>query len=183
MIFFKKTKRHVSLDIHKTSYVKIKNLDFGATWSNKDNFKSLLVVRKDAYLNVKNKFRIFSGAKIYVNKNAKLIIGSGFINHNLNMSCFERIEIGEKVSISENLTIRDSDNHTILYGEGKSIMTQPIKIGNNVWIGINVTILKGVEIGDNVIVAAGSVVNKSFPNNVLIAGVPAKIINKNVKWE
>jgi maltose O-acetyltransferase len=52
----------------------------------------------------------------------------------------------------------------------------PITIGNNVWISANVTICPGVTLGDNVVVGAGAVVNKSFPSNVVIAGVPAKII-------
>ena len=51
-----------------------------------------------------------------------------------------------------------------------------VKIGKNVWIGNNVTILKNSEIGDNSIVAAGAIVNKEFPPNVIIGGVPAKII-------
>ena len=55
-------------------------------------------------------------------------------------------------------------------------LTSPIIIGNNVWIGSRVVILKGVNIGDNTVVSAGSVVTKSFPSNVIIAGAPAKII-------
>ncbi len=57
--------------------------------------------------------------------------------------------------------------------------TKPIIIGKNCWIGANCVILPGVELGDNVIVAAGAVVSKSFPSNVVIGGVPAKIIEKN----
>jgi maltose O-acetyltransferase len=52
----------------------------------------------------------------------------------------------------------------------------PITIGNNVWISANATICPGITLGDNVVVGAGAVVNKSFPSNVVIAGVPAKII-------
>ena len=52
----------------------------------------------------------------------------------------------------------------------------PITIGNNVWIGANVTILPGVTIGDNVTIGAGSTVTKDIPNNVLAFGNPAKII-------
>ena len=55
----------------------------------------------------------------------------------------------------------------------------PIRIGKNCWLGTNSVILPGVELGNNVIVAAGAVVTKSFPNDVTIAGVPAKIIGKN----
>jgi acetyltransferase-like isoleucine patch superfamily enzyme len=54
-----------------------------------------------------------------------------------------------------------------------------IKIGNGCFIGSRSTILKGVTLGDNVIVAANSVVTKNFPNNVFIAGIPAKIIKLN----
>jgi acetyltransferase-like isoleucine patch superfamily enzyme len=51
-----------------------------------------------------------------------------------------------------------------------------IKIGNNCWVGSKATILDGVQIGDGCVIAAGAVVTKSFPNNSIIAGVPAKII-------
>ena len=55
---------------------------------------------------------------------------------------------------------------------------QPIHIGKNVWLGANVTILPGVTIGDGAIVAAGAVVTKDVPSNMLVAGVPAKVIRK-----
>jgi len=54
----------------------------------------------------------------------------------------------------------------------------PIIIGKNCWIGTNAVILPGVELGDNVIVGAGSIVTKSFPSNCIIAGNPAKIIKR-----
>lgn len=57
--------------------------------------------------------------------------------------------------------------------------TDPIIIGKNCWIGANAVILPGVQLGDNVIVAAGAVVSKSFPSDVVLGGVPAKIIGKN----
>ena len=55
---------------------------------------------------------------------------------------------------------------------------EPISIGNDVWIGGNVTILPGVSIGSNVVVAAGSVVTKDIPDNSLVAGVPARIMRE-----
>ena len=64
-----------------------------------------------------------------------------------------------------------------------NIASCDIKIGNHVWIGANVTILKGVSIGDGSIVAAGSVVTKSIPEACLAAGVPAKVIKENVQWK
>ena len=61
---------------------------------------------------------------------------------------------------------------------GKKI-SKPIKIGNNVWICGNVTVLPGVSIGDNSIIGAGSVVSKDIPSNVLALGIPCRVI-KNI---
>lgn len=178
-----KAHKNVALNIDKRATLKIdhKKLILGAVWDAKDPFKSLFCLREGATIIVKNKFKIYSGAKVYVNKNATLSLGSGYINHNLNLSCFQSIEIGEQVAISENVTIRDSDNHQIVGSEKK--MTQPVKIGNKVWIGMNVTILKGVTIADGAVIAAGSVVNNDVPENCLVAGVPARVIKKNMVWE
>ena len=110
-----------------------------------------------------------------------MVLGSGYLNNNLNLSCFERIEIGNDVAIAENLCIRDSDNHHIL--DSDHIKTKPIVIGNHVWIGMNVTILKGVTIGDGAIIAAGALVNKDIPPMCLAGGVPAKVIKHDVRWQ
>lgn len=53
---------------------------------------------------------------------------------------------------------------------------KPVTIGNDVWVGGNVTILPGVTIGNNVVVAAGAVVTKDVPDNCVVGGVPAKVI-------
>ena len=58
----------------------------------------------------------------------------------------------------------------------RPLSSKPVCIGNNVWIGEGVCIMPGVTIGDNVIIGANAVVTHSFPKNVVIAGVPAKII-------
>lgn len=89
------------------------------------------------------------------------------------------IEIGDHVDINANFTIMTHDFGTFvfrnLYGDfipssGK------VKIGNNIYFGRNVTILKGVEIGDNCIIGLGSVVTKSISPNSVVAGCPAKVI-------
>jgi acetyltransferase-like isoleucine patch superfamily enzyme len=123
---------------------------------------------------------VFSGSRVSVNDNAVLVLGSGYINHNLNLACFERIEIGHGVNISENVVIRDSDNHEI--SGSAQPKTAPIKIGDHVWIGLNATILKGVTIGNGAVIAAGSFVNRDVPPATLVAGVPAKVVRENVSW-
>jgi len=85
------------------------------------------------------------------------------------------IEIGEWCQISSFVNI-STVNHNI---NGKryynNVSYERIKIGNNVWIGTNATILPGVEVGDNSIIAAGAVVTKSIPPNSIAVGIPAKI--------
>ena len=83
-----------------------------------------------------------------------------------------------------NVKILDSDWHTIYDITGECINPpEPIIIGDNVWLGINSIILKGVTRGDNAIVAAGSVVTKNVPPNSIVAGNPAKVIKTNIYWD
>ncbi len=154
---------------------------FNLSWFGSEFFPSVLMLAANSKLIVNGNFKIFSGAKVYVNKGASLILGSGFINNDTNICTFEKIEIGNSVAISTNVIIWDSDVHEIIPSDKP--VTMPVHIGNNVWIGMNSTILKGVSIGDGAIIAAGSVVNKDIPSGCLAAGVPAKVIKQNVRWE
>lgn len=172
----------VKLSLSPSSDLVVKKGRFtlNAKWDKCDPFPSMLVMADDAHLCVEGSFDIYSGAKIYINKGASLVLGGGYINHNLNISCFERITIGQGVAISENVTIRDSDDHTI--ASSQHPVTKPIVIGDHVWIGMNVTILKGVTIGRGAIIAAGAVVTKDVPENALVGGVPARVIKTGVSW-
>ncbi len=170
------------LSLSPSSSLEVKNgrLTLNAKWDNCDPFPSMLVMAEDAHLWVESSFDIYTGAKIYINKGASLKLGGGYINHNLNLSCFESITIGQGVAISENVTIRDSDDHTITSSQNP--VTKPVVIGNHVWIGMNVTILKGVTVGSGSIIAAGAVVTKDVPENALVGGVPARVIKAGVSW-
>ena len=124
-------------------------------------------------------FRIYAGGKVCVSEGAELKLGTGYINHNISIECFKKIEIGNNVCISDNVQIRDSDNHLIKGKESEG--TKPIIIKDGVWIGMGAIILKGVTIGEGAIVAAGAVVNKDVPPHALVGGVPAKVIKENVE--
>lgn len=89
------------------------------------------------------------------------------------------IEIGKNVMITRNVTILTHGyDWRVLDGKYGDVLgsSGKVKIGDNVFIGMNTTILKGVTIGDNTIIAAGSLVNKNFDGDVVIGGVPAKVL-------
>jgi len=89
------------------------------------------------------------------------------------------IELGDYVIMSPNSEIIDHDG----YGsDGKPVIERPVKIGNHVWIGIKATILKGVTIGNNSIVGAGSVVTKDVEPNTVVAGNPARKIRNTTGY-
>lgn len=85
------------------------------------------------------------------------------------------IEIGNNVLIGHNVVIA-TINHDFEIKNRLSMYAKKVKIGNDVWIGSNATILPGVEIQDGAIIAAGSIVTKDVPKNAVVAGNPARII-------
>lgn len=104
-------------------------------------------------------------------------------NRNCNISCCKEIVIGKQTLFGYNVSVRDSDGHYILYGEEKSNISEKINIGEHVWICANVTISKGNRIGNDSIIAANSLcIRGTFEDGVLIGGVPAKVLRKNVNW-
>ena len=111
---------------------------------------------------------------------ASLTVGSRcFFNHNCSITCAEEITIGDHCMFANNLVIVDHD-HDISGGAATGgLKSCPVTIGNHVWCGANVTILKGVAIGDGAVIAAGAVVNKDIPANEIWGGVPARFIRKH----
>lgn len=110
------------------------------------------------------------GQNIKIGKN--VFINSG--------CCFQDqggIEIGDHVLIGQQVVIATID-HDLDPSKRGNMFPAPVKIGNRVWIGAHATILSGVTVGDNSVVSAGAVVTKDVPENVVVAGVPAKIIKR-----
>ena len=107
-----------------------------------------------------------------------IFIGNYFSgNYNLTILDIREVHIGHNVMIGPN-TLITTVGHPLSPQKRREYMAQaaPVTIGNDVWIGGNVTILPGVTIGNNVVVAAGAVVTHDVPDNCLVAGVPARKI-------
>jgi len=111
-------------------------------------------------------------------KSARIHIGNSVhTNNNIFICAMGFISIGDYTRIGQNVCIMDFEAHrTDPLKRSKVGEIGTVEIGENVWVGNNVTILKNSKIGKNTIIATGAVVNGTFPENVIIGGIPAKII-------
>lgn len=107
-------------------------------------------------------------------------VGDEFLaNYNVTILDIAKVVMGDNVWIGPGVLIATVNHPLNPAGRRQHLgIAKPITIGNDVWIGGNATILPGVHIGNNVIVAAGAVVTKDVPDNTLVGGVPAKEIRK-----
>ena len=111
------------------------------------------------------------------------------------VNCVNRVEIGKDTAIANNVLIIDNNTHPLCPADRRYMRhtphgsderqpwhsaNAPIIIGENVWIGSNVRICKGVTVGDNAIIAANSVLTKNVPANAVAAGNPAKIVKEDI---
>lgn len=112
-------------------------------------------------------------------KGAFVEIGDETSIHGCYIHAQKGIKIGSKCAIAAGVNIIDCNGHRIdsLDRNKDRDIPESILIGNNVWIGLNSIILKGTIIGDNSVVSAGSLVKGKFPENSIIAGNPAKVID------
>lgn len=105
-----------------------------------------------------------------------IIIGKNvFVNHACTFMDRGGITIEDNVLIGPKVNLITT-NHPINTAERRATISEPILIKKGAWIGVGATILPGVTIGINSIVAAGAVVSKDVPDNTIVGGIPAKII-------
>jgi acetyltransferase-like isoleucine patch superfamily enzyme len=135
---------------------------------------------------------VYGGCSFSIGVKGSCTVGDFTLLNGALVMAEERIEIGSHCLISWNVGIADSDFHPLdpaqriidaqavaPFFENRpprpEIRTAPVIISDNVWIGMNAVVLKGVTIGENSVVAAGAVVTKSVPANVVVAGNPAVV--------
>lgn len=106
---------------------------------------------------------------------------------NTHLACIEgkTISIGDDGLISSNVTMRVGDSHSILDLEGNRINpSQDVQIADRVWIGNQVTILKGAKVPEDAVIATGAIVTKQFSQTgIVLGGNPAKVIKENIRWD
>jgi len=112
----------------------------------------------------------------YINIGSFTRIGKNvYINHACTFLDMGGITIEDDVLIAPKVNLI-TEGHPINPAERQALFAKPIVIKRNAWIGAGATILPGVTVGENSVVAAGAVVNKDVPDNTVVGGVPAKVI-------
>ena len=115
-------------------------------------------------------------APFYVNFGRFIVLGKNvFINHACSFLDMGGITIEDDVLIGPRVNLV-SENHPLDPSDRRALITKPIVIKRNAWVGAGATILPGVTIGENAVIAAGAVVSKDVPANKVVGGVPAKSI-------
>ncbi len=149
--------------------------------------KGKIIIEEDVRINSRLRNNPIGGqtyTSIYVRNNAMVKIGKGTGISNSSIFADNKIEIGSFTKIGGGVKIYDTDFHSLSYTNRMDKRTDwapssPVVIGDNVFIGAQSIILKGVTIGNRAIIGAGSVVTKNIPNDEIWGGNPAKFIRKN----
>lgn len=130
-----------------------------------------VIIAEQGTLFLGKRVRAHRRSRLSVSGNGILKIGSNTaLGNGVSITCMEKITIGEGVQIGPDTKIYDHDHDFRVPGgvKAEKFVTAPVEIGDNTWIGCNVVILRGTTIGKNCIVAAGSVLKGSYPDNSVI---------------
>ena len=150
--------------------------------------KAQLIIGDNVIINSDNTnyhFNMHSHCKLMLDKPGALIqIGDNSRIHGTCIHAYTSVIIGRNCLIAANTQIMDGNAHDVSFNDPSNRInthgtSKPVNIKDNVWIGANVIILPGVTIGEGSIISAGSVVNKSIPENVIACGNPAVVLPKN----
>lgn len=137
-----------------------------------------ICVEKDGSLFIGKNTRLDRDSELFVHSKAQMHIGQNvYIGKRNIISAMKSVRIGDQTITAHQVTVIDSNHkfqnsNTPIAQQGST--ASAISIGKNSWIAANATILEGVQLGDNIVVAAQSLVNKDFDKNTLIAGIPAQ---------
>lgn len=130
-----------------------------------------VVISENGTLHLGKKVRAHRRSKLSVFANGLLEIGADTaLGNGVSITCMDKITIGEGVQIGPDTKIYDHDHDFRVPGgvKAEKFVTAPVEIGDNTWIGCNVVILRGTVIGKNCIIAAGSVLKGTYPDNSVI---------------
>lgn len=178
--------KYAVLDLGKTSkiYLRGNNIEIGVNRLRGSKEETRLRLKKGAIWHSNNGCRLYYGTTLEIHEKACLESGSFNINNGGVIVCTKHIVIGDDVWMGRNITIYDSDYHSILNEQGNTInKSRQVIIGDHVWLTNQIMVLKGVVIGKGTVIAPFSVVRKDIPENSMMAvKQEMAVIKKNVLW-
>lgn len=137
----------------------------------------------DSQFSIQGTVQINRGVRVFVSAGGHLEMGSrSYINDCSTLTCFNHIRIGSGCSISWYTNILDTNIHELVIAGQPRPRSAPVIIEDRAWIGTGATILSGTSIGEQAVVAAGSVVKADVPSRVVVGGNPARIIAEDASW-
>lgn len=156
-----------------------------------------VVLSRSVVIGKRRPARLIVGCGVRIAKGCVLVVGTGrepesllhigprtIVGPGTRIMAATQVRIGARCMISWNCSIFDSIGHKLwLKSTGESEIEAPITIGDDVWIGPNSIIMKGVTLGSGSVVGAGSVVRRDVPPSSLVVGNPARVIDQVLKWE
>ena len=174
---------HCAIDLRHGAIIDASKgrLNFGGKRNNKSKMETRLLIEENAKLVINGERSILYNSDIQVFTGATLAMGKGACNSGLQIVCADEITIGNNTYIGRDVWIRDNNggHHIIQTGYTDKA---PVHIGDYVWIGSNVQIMKGVTIGDGAVIAGNSVVTSNIPAHAMASGNPAKVVAENITW-
>lgn len=145
--------------------------------------EAYVLLRDGAELTINGSVALASRSTIQVQENAKLAMGTAYVNHETSIIIGGNTTIGEGILISRDVKIFDSDFHKVLDEAGNQTNDpKPMQIGDHVWIGLGAIILRGSQIGDGAVISAGSVVMGKIKAGTNAIGNPARSFS-SIRWE
>jgi acetyltransferase-like isoleucine patch superfamily enzyme len=117
-------------------------------------------------------------AEFVAHPKGRIEVGEGtFINYGTSISAHEQVSIGRRCQIGQYCIINDNDYHEI--GDKRRLPpSQPVILEDRVWLGARVIVLKGVRIGHDAVIGAGSVVTRDIPRRSVAVGMPARVVRR-----
>ena len=185
-----RVKVHGRIGIEETEQVRIAMIVIGSHEADVSDPKhtTSLTVERGGELLFEHSAHLGLGTKIFVKRGARMYLGDNFaVSANSQFVCYKRIVMGRDIQFAWDCLVMDSDTHSIYSDKEFHKKMNPDKevcIGDKVWIGCRVTILKGTHVPSNCVIGATSFVSGSkFEPNSLIVGSPAKSVKQISGWE
>ena len=172
---------HVELGENSRLILHDDSLEIGLNKVKGSRTETLVRLRKNSSWDVKGYCGLSYGTTIEINANAVLDSMYFTANSHSVIVANEKITIGNDVMLGRNVVIYDSDFHTL---NSKKKNSEPVVIGNHVWVATNAMILRGVHVENGSVIAAGSVIVDSVPEKTVVASETKQIIlSDKAEWK